>query len=100
MATAVRISDQDKQRLEQVQSYLYRNGSSSLQPLKELCPKCGSLMDGFRLEAEIVRCPNCGYKEQGVSLSGVGTFALGLIVAFGIAALANYLRGGDKNATR
>lgn len=91
MAAVVRISDQDRQRLEQVQSYLYRNGSSSLQKLKELCPKCGSLMNGFRLEAEIVRCPKCGYQEQGVNLSGVGTFALGLIVAFGIAALANYL---------
>ena len=91
MAAMVRISDQDKQRLEQVQNYLYRNGSSKLQQLKEVCPKCGKLMNGFRLEAEIMTCPNCGYEEQGVRLSGVGAFALGVIVAFGVAALANYL---------
>lgn len=91
MASVVRIYDQDKQRLEQLQSHLYRNGSNSLQQLKELCPKCGSLMNGFRLEAKIINCPSCGYREQGVSLTGVGTFALGLIVAFGIAALASYL---------
>lgn len=88
MAALVRISDQDKQRLEQVQSYLYRNGSSGLQQLKELCPRCGSLMDGFRLEAKVIKCPECGYKEKGVHLSGVGTFALGLIVGLCIAALA------------
>jgi ribosomal protein L37AE/L43A len=91
MAAVVRISDQDKQRLEQVQNYLYRNGSNNLQQLKEVCPKCGKLMDGFRLEAKIVKCSNCGYEERGARLTGVGAFALGVIVAFGVAALADYL---------
>lgn len=91
MAAVVRISDQDKQRLEQVQSYLCRNGSSHLQELKEVCPECGSLMDGFRLEAEILKCSNCGYEERNARLTGVGAFALGVIVAFGVAALADYL---------
>ena len=95
MASVIRISDSDRGRLEQVQSFLYENGSKRLKGLKEVCPKCGSLMDGFRLETQIVRCPNCRYQEQGVSLTGVGTFALGVVVAFGIAALASYLLRSD-----
>lgn len=87
----IRISDSDRARLEEMQSFLYQNGSNRLSGLREMCPKCQSLMDGFRLEAQVLRCPNCGYEERGVSLSGIGTFALGLVVAFGIAALASYL---------
>ena len=91
MASVIRISDSDRERLEHVQSFLYENGSRRVRGLKEVCPKCSSLMDGFRLEAEVVRCQKCGYQEQGVSLTGVGAFALGVIVALGIAALATYL---------
>ena len=91
----IRISDSDRERLEGIQSFLYQNGSNRLSGLREVCPKCNSLMDGFRIEAQVLRCPNCGYQEQGVSLAGVGAFALGVVVAFGIAALANYLLRSD-----
>ena len=94
----VKLSAQDKERLAQVQKYLYRNGISDLEGLREICPKCGGLMDGFRLEAEYLRCPNCKYEEKGANLTGVGTFALGVLVAIGIAALATHLLGRRQNA--
>lgn len=87
----VRISEEDGKRLSQLQKYLHQNGVKELQGLREICPQCGQVMDGFRFEAEKLHCPSCGYEENGTELTGFGAFALGAIVGIGIAALASYL---------
>jgi anaerobic ribonucleoside-triphosphate reductase len=92
----VKISQADRERLEQVQKYLYRNGAKDLDGLKDMCPKCGALMDGFRVEVEYLKCPSCGYEEKGLSLEGIGAFALGALVGIGIAALGYFLLGGRE----
>ena len=84
----VRISEADRRRLEAVQRQIMENGTRSLQGLNELCPQCGDLMDGLRLEVSHVACSHCGYTESNARLSGVGAFALGALVGLGIAALA------------
>lgn len=88
---AIRVSDEDGQRLVQLQKYLHRNGIKELRDLQEICPKCGAMMNGFRFEATHMRCPSCGHEEKGAELTGFGAFALGAIVGIGIAALASYL---------
>ena len=98
---AIRVSDQDGERLTQLQKLLHQNGMKELEGLQEICPKCGAMVDGFRFETAQLHCPSCGHQENGAALTGFGAFALGTIVGLGIAALASYLSSRrQENANR
>jgi uncharacterized protein (DUF983 family) len=96
MSTLIRIGEEDKRRLVKLREQLHRKGIESLRGLRDICPNCGRPMDGFRFEVEYLQCPSCGYREKGVRIGGVGTFALGAIVGLGVAALATYLMKKEK----
>jgi hypothetical protein len=57
-------------------------------------------MDGLRFEAEYLHCPTCGYEERSASLSGAGSFALGMVIGAAIAGLATYLVSRSQIARR
>jgi len=85
---SVRLSKTDYERLRTIEKLIAENGIKVLEGLREVCPKCGSLMDGIRVSAERVRCPNCGYEEKGIPLTRA---RLGTIVGLGLGALAMWM---------
>jgi len=85
---SVRLSKGDYERLRTIEKLIAENGIKVLEGLREVCPKCGGLMDGIRVSAERVRCPNCGYEEKGVTLAKT---RLGTIVGLALGALVTWI---------
>lgn len=59
----------------------------------EVCPICGSKMEGFSVKCKFLQCsnPECDYKQRNLHVEAAGAFAIGAIVGLGAAALIYFL---------
>jgi len=55
--------------------------------ITQKCPFCHTPLDSVSVGYSYAECPKCHYKQQGFNLDARGTFAIGIVIGLGIAAL-------------
>lgn len=103
--TTVKIPRPTYETTKRLQAEIAKMGVSNLPPeLKSLvesqtCPFCRTQMEEF--DVSFYRCKKCGYSRQAFNVSSsnadeiLGALALGAIIVFGIAAIAELLGAGQ-----
>jgi hypothetical protein len=89
---AIKVPAIDYESIEKARQQLAIKGIGVLpKELREVnvCPICGSKMEGFSIEYQFLQCSNakCGYKQRNLRVDAAGAFAIGAVVGLGIAAL-------------
>ena len=92
----MKLSDEEAQLIREMRDQIMRTGTSRLEQLNAVCPKCGEEIVGVRATAERWECDNCGYSQDGLKLGAGGTLALGAIAGAGIVALLWWLHEQSK----
>ena len=93
----VRLSDFEHKQLEKARELLMQKGIGKLPKIEPYCPKCGKLLNGFKISYQYIKCPHCDYEEQSAALTALGSFALGAIVALGAVSLIKFLSKKDED---
>jgi ssDNA-binding Zn-finger/Zn-ribbon topoisomerase 1 len=98
---AIKIPSEDYENIEEARQQLAIKGIKTLpKQLREVevCPICGSKMEGFSVKYQYLRCsnPKCNYKQRNLHLDATGAFAIGAIVGLGVAALIYLLTQNEK----
>uniref|UniRef100_A0A7V4KBI6 Transposase zinc-ribbon domain-containing protein n=1 Tax=Fervidobacterium pennivorans TaxID=93466 RepID=A0A7V4KBI6_FERPE len=98
MPTTVKLNDNEAQLLKEVRNRIIKYGTAPLENLTPVCPRCGTILSGFKINAEYWRCDKCGYSQGGINIGAGGKVALGAIMGAGLVALLWWLssQSGDK----
>ncbi len=88
----IKIPESTYEAVKRAQMELVNHGLGNIpSELVKKCPFCETTMGSIIVGYSYAECPKCHYQQQQFNLNAGGTFALGIVIGLGVAALVSRL---------
>ena len=88
----IKIPEATYDAVRRAQVELVKNGVNNVpSEIMHKCPFCKTNLNTITTNYSYAECPKCNFQQQQFNVNAGGTFALGIVIGLGVAALISAL---------